>query len=651
MPGAGQTPNDRLDSWKEIAAYLGRTVRTVHRWEQSAGLPVYRHGGERGSVYAYKSELDEWLRKGRAGREEAEELFPARPPRRWRWIIPGTALLLLIAAGAWRWGSERGKPPALKVVPLTTYPGAEIAPALSRDGNQLAFAWNGPNQDNFDIYVKLVDGGSLVRLTTDPVADFCPAFSPDGRRIAFRRADRIYVVPALGGVERRIATSMRIHGAEVLNLAWSADGKWLAFEDRDRADAPSGIFLVSVDTGERRRLTTPPAGLDARWGDKRPTFSFDGRNLAFARGGPITSMAIFVLPLTPGGSPAGEPRRLTPDGANPAGLGWTPDGRGIVYCGPDGVMRIPADGRGASEAVLNGVRAYGLSVAPLGSRAAYGISVTDTNIWRIAALGNAPPTRLIESTLDEFAPEYSPDGARIVFTSNRSGNRELWVCDHDGANPIQLTSFGGPVVGSSRWSPDGRLIAFNASPGGRHALYVVPAGGGKPVRLTTGRSNDAGPAWSPDGRWIYFRSDRTGNPQIWRMPAGGGDARQITRNGREEASASPDGAAIYYVQSKEPGIWRLPPGGGDEVRVLEQGLLQEWALSATGIYLLRRNPNRVEFYPFGAGRPARTLEFPAGNRFGSRALRLMAVSPDERWILYSQIDREEADLMLIENFR
>ena len=332
MPGAAQTPNDRLDSWKEIAAYLNRTVRTVHRWEQSAGLPVYRHGGERGSVYAYRSELDEWLRKGPAGRDGTAELAPARPPRRWRWIAPGTVLLLLIAAGAWRWSSERGKPPALKVIPLTTYPGAEITPALSRDGNQLAFAWNGPNQDNYDIYIKLIDGGSLMRLTTAPAADCCPAFSPDGRRMAFRREDGIYVIPALGGVERKIAASTWMGGAGFMTLSWSADGKWLAFADHDHADALSAISLVSADTGERRRLTTPPAALYARGGDTQPAFSFDGGSLAFARGGPVTANAIFVLPLTPGGSPAGEPRRLTPDGANPYGLNWAPDSRAIVYC-------------------------------------------------------------------------------------------------------------------------------------------------------------------------------------------------------------------------------------------------------------------------------------------------------------------------------
>ena len=98
---------------------------------------------------------------------------------------------------------------APKMVPLTTYPGLQVDPALSPDGKQVAFAWNGEKGDNFDIYVKLVDGGTPLRLTTNPATERSPAWSPDGGRIAFLRflgstAD-ILVIPSLGGQERKLA--------------------------------------------------------------------------------------------------------------------------------------------------------------------------------------------------------------------------------------------------------------------------------------------------------------------------------------------------------------------------------------------------------------------------------------------------------------
>jgi eukaryotic-like serine/threonine-protein kinase len=651
MAGACDPPQDRLDSWKEIAAYLNRTVRTVYRWQRSAGLPVYRHGGEKGHVYAFKTELDAWLRNGKGDRRETKQRPKAQ---RWVWIAAkGAAGLLLIAAGVWRWTSGTGRAPALNVIPLTTYPGLECFPSLSRDGNEVAFSWNGPNQDNYDIYVKLISGGPPVRVTTDPAPDTWPALSPDGKLIAFRRNFNVYVVPASGGEDSRVTTGTNpvmppsIYG----RLSWSSDGKWLAFADRDDANAPSGIFLVSVDTGERRRITTPPVDVAPKWGDTQPAFSPDGRRLAFIRGRAATTLALFLLPLAADGHPAGEPKRVTPDTANISAVDWTADGQSVVYCYRDGIARVPVDGRGSPQPILQRTRVYTLSVAPLGGRAVFQEGVMDLGIWRVATDGHAPPTRFIASTWSEMAPEFSPDDKQIVFTSDRTGNQELWTCNSDGADQKQLTSFGGPIVGCARWSPDGRFIAFHSTQGGHQGLYVMAAGGGHPRRLSVVDSSDADPSWSSDSRWIYFRSNRTGRFEIWKMPAGGGQAQQVTRQGGQFPIAAPDGAAVYYVRGNETGIWRVPSGGGNEIRVLEHGQFFDWTLSATGIYLLRRDLKRIEFYPFGSVKPTRTVELPPDTRFASTQSRQMAISRDERWILFTGLDRGESDLMLIENFR
>lgn len=101
--------------------------------------------------------------------------------------------------------------PMQKTVPLTRYPGRQVTPAFSPDGKQVAFAWDGENGENLDIYVKLVDAGEPLRLTTNPAPEYTPAWSPDGRYIAFCRElsdhDEILMIPSLGGAERKLGES------------------------------------------------------------------------------------------------------------------------------------------------------------------------------------------------------------------------------------------------------------------------------------------------------------------------------------------------------------------------------------------------------------------------------------------------------------
>src|SRR5206468_12354676 len=116
--------------------------------------------------------------------------------------------------------------------------------------------------------------------------------------------------------------------------------------------------------------------------------------------------------------------------------------------------------------------------------------VLDDNIWRIPGPNSAErtgaPSRLIASTRQDMEPQYSRTGEKIAFSSTRSGNTEIWICDREGHHEEQLTSFGGPVPGSPRWSPDGRWIAFDClKDDGNYDLYVISADGGVPRRLTT----------------------------------------------------------------------------------------------------------------------------------------------------------------------
>ena len=165
------------------------------------------------------------------------------------------------------------------ILPFSSLPGRESDPDFSPDGNQLAFAWDGGEGGQTDIYVKLVGPGTPLRLTSDPANESSPAWSPDGRSIAFIRSGQtggtLLIIPALGGPERKVFTSSSIAG----NINWSPDGKWLALTDRPDSTTAPRIVMVSVETGETRTLTNPPASSF----DLRPSFSPDGRQLAFVR--------------------------------------------------------------------------------------------------------------------------------------------------------------------------------------------------------------------------------------------------------------------------------------------------------------------------------------------------------------------------------
>ena len=557
------------------------------------------------------------------------------------------------------------------VVPVTRFPGRETQPAFSHDGRQIAFVWDGAEENNADIYVKLIGAGDTpLPLTSDPAPEHSPVWSPDDRYIAFVRegeAGGVYQADALGGTERKLGDIVPTRGYHRgayyqfarNTLSYSPDGKYLAVADSNVAGEPFSIFLLEVETGEKKRLTYPPA---ASVGDDSPAFSPDGHTLAFARlmaGG----KDIYVVPVT-----GGEPRPLTSEstvrpGSFTDGLAWTPDGREIVFAsnrtGSFLLWRVPVSGGAPTRIDVGAQDVSRPAISRSGNRLAWIQTSSDRNIWRAEISGPAgqssAPTRLIASTASDSNPQYSPDGQRIVFTSGRSGTGEIWVSDRDGRNPMKLTNIGGPVTGTPRWSPDGRQIAFDSMDGSNRDIYVVSSNGGQHRRLMTEPGEDTCPSWSIDGRWIYFGSGRSGSLQIWKIPSAGGPAVPVTTQGGFEGFESPDGKYFYYAKGRDvPGIWRIPVEGGVETPVVDHhgaGFWRSWAVTQEGIYFVTAEmPARpvVEFFSFAAGDVSQVaiIDRPVHPRVWG-----FSVSPDRRWILYTQIDQSSSDIMLMEKFR
>src|SRR5207302_1143761 len=214
------------------------------------------------------------------------------------------------------------------VAPFTSSRGAKFGPAFSPDGNEIAYAWRGENEDNFDIYIKLIGAGGPLRLTSNPAAEYCPAWSPDGRNIAFYRkgpsSDRgaYYIIPALGGTERKIGEQYGEYYGFGRCIDWSRDGKSLIVADRMAPeDSRSSIMLLSIEDGRRTALVSQPDLYVAN-----PSLSPDGTAVAYIQGAGFLAGDIYVVPVS-----GGRPRRVTSDGRTLNGLAWTADGREIVF--------------------------------------------------------------------------------------------------------------------------------------------------------------------------------------------------------------------------------------------------------------------------------------------------------------------------------
>jgi Tol biopolymer transport system component/predicted Ser/Thr protein kinase len=551
-------------------------------------------------------------------------------------------VMVLGALAAWRFGLTRQHREALRVMPLTSYEGNEGDPTFSPDANQFAFAWTGGGERReFGIYVRMVEGGTPLRLGDGR----SPAWSPDGKWIAFLRQGSVMLISPLGGPERKLAEL--VSAPFSTGLAWTPDSESIA------AGHDGNLVLISVKTGVWRQLTEKGDSVC----DLLPAFSPDGRSLAFVRR--ISSGNTDLAVSSPPGAP---PRIIAAHQHGVDGIAWAPDGKNLIYSGArgntQGIWRIaptatPKD-EGEQLPIPPGLR---LCISKPGkngtSRMALQTELRDTNIWRLdLSTGSATP--LISSTMMDYYPQYSPDGSRVAFASDRSGATEIWTANADGSNQVQLTSFQSRAA-APRWSPNGHSIAFSSSKTGRLFVYVVDAQGGEPRRVIDGWR----PSWSSDGNWLYFGSKRSGSDQVWKVGLEGTNPVQVTRAGGFELMESCDGKWLLYTKSdRAPGLWRIPSGGGLEELLLSDVVVGNWSPITGGILYA---PGGLGGAPVGASTVGET-QIVARYWFESRRTQRVGridragsngttAGRDGRYFLWTRVERVDSDLMLVENLR
>lgn len=525
-------------------------------------------------------------------------LAPAKRSLR-RYGVPAAAILLLMAiAGAviLRRAGDSRLPNEFVLTTVTSFPGSQYTPSVSPDGRQVVFSW-ADETGGSDLFQVAVDGGAPRRLTSAHAGDTLPAWSPDGTQIAFIRADKLMAVSPSGGGERAIGPGYPSW------ISWSPKGDMLLLSDW----APGrvlAVFAVNEATGSRRQVTFPPPGIT---GDTAAALSPDGATLAFVR----CKIANCDIYTTPYGRT--DLRRLTQDESAVAGLAWMPDGRSIVFSsnrrGPYTLWRMPASGGSPEQVASSGEdERYPRAIrGPNGkARIVFDHRIQNANIWRQRLNPEARraepadrPERLIASTRLDSSPQISPDGKRVVFSSDRSGYDEIWLADADGSNQRELTHMRAEA-GSPRWSPDSTRIAFDLLTKDGRAIFLTDVNGSSPQRWTPWRDASR-PSWSRDGRWIYFGdNDSARRRQVFKIStAPDRTIVQVTRDGGFEAFESPEGRTLYYTSDTE--LRAMPVSGGPWTKVASETVRAGWwSVSQNGIYFakLPEPTSSIQHEPF-----------------------------------------------------
>ena len=580
--------------------------------------------------------------------------------------------------------------PSVRLQPVTTLTGWQDWPSLSPDGNQVAFEWAGERNDNHDIYVTLVGSRDVRRLTTHPDVDFAPSWSPSGREIAFLRTDpggtsylaRLHVVSALGGPDRRISDF-----PAWATPAWSPDSRSIVVGRMADRDPDRGIYLVPVSGDAPRPIEHLSAPAEAH----APAFSPDGHRLAYARCDTVDQEGdslyaergsqgchVMVVDIDDAYRARGAPRALTRSSMATLGaIAWSRDGRTLFFWArqtrpigsqvsdddefTDHLWRISPDDPHAPERIeLAGLNARRPTASRSQDRLVFSRSEEDTDVFRFVR-GRAPE-RLLTSAFFDAHSQFSPDGRRIAFCSDRTGATQIYVANADGSSVRQLTHGPTDYNGSPQWSPDGSLIAFDSQEiGGDRHIWTIPAEGGTLRQLTTARGDQAAPTWSHDGQWVYFTDGIQGRRNVWRVHPTGGMPERVSSTGSGViAFEAADGAHIIYKLAQYDAPLVEASLGGDRQRTLVPCVTSAWGFSVVGelVYYMPCAPARVgtiRVFDLAKGRDQPWAVVPDVSAAVSGAetayLWHVAISPDGTTLLYDRLVHWRANLWMLENYR
>ncbi len=570
LPPLANTRESRLDSWKEIAAYLHRDVSTVQRWEKREGMPVHRHlHDKQGSVYALRVELDAWSqsRSARVVPDAAkEEPAAAVPDRIASKPIPAPLERLdlpspVVAAGAlgvvsrisgwWRRGGDafrRNPFENAEFAPVTDFEAVQQAAAVSRDGKFVAFLSN--RDGRTDVWITQIGAGRFYNLTRGTPLSLINkdirtlSFSPDGTLVLFWTRTSggshgvrvgIWSVPTLGGQPRPYID-------DVAEVDWSESGR-LVYHTAASGDPmfvtgpnqlPPGGWIFADSPGRHAHF---------------PVWSPDEAFIYFVGG--ILPNELDLWRIKPVGGPA---ERVTCHDSRVAYPVFV-NRRTLLYLatGTDGsgpwLHALDVDRRVAHR-IGSGIDRY-TSLAVSGDRRR--LVATRSNpkaeLWR-AVLCDTPAsissaTRVRFPTGSGRSPRFGP--GYLLYVSSTGTSDSLWRLVDGAAAELWSAPPGAQIVGGPAVSTDGARVAISVSEPGQSRLYVMNADGTASRVAADSLALRGSPVWAPDGRSLLVTAaDETGTPCVHRVSLDGSAPTRILSEYSVDPVWAPDGTFIVY---------------------------------------------------------------------------------------------------------
>ena len=531
--------------------------------------------------------------------------------------------------------------------------GAQYEPDWSRDGKFIAFVYRDMHTQSSAIYIQ-AKNDLKPRLVVSGAGEYSsPSFSPDSRYLAYFYSTwntAELVIVDLKNSKSRVLTTLFPHryGLTCRHLNWAPEGDVIAVDDKVSESDPLSIYLVYVSNGERLRLTYPGSDII---GDTAPRFSPDGRQLAFIRIEYQYMDDVYVVPVS-----GGNARRLS---ARPSFMGdvdWMSN-HNVIYSGnQDGdfrMWRLNLESPYPQPVLASAIETdlpLQFAISAANREIAFSGYWPDLNIWSIELSQDSSVksawTPVIHTPGQDVAPSFSPDGSKIAFRSDISGNMQLWISHADGSDASVISTL--PLVPAvTSWNPNGQALVFSplSSPG----IYEVSLTGDHRVDhlkvLSPGPDlSPSHPCYSVNGEWIYFRSANS----IYRIPAGGGTAQRITDQGGPPIHESTDGHYVYFGQTRtSPTISRLDLVTGTQtviVHTLIPGYRDSWALTPRGIIFLGEWNGKptIVFHDLESGMERRVADFPG--LLPPMATASFSVSSDGRKLLVVRADAAFANI-------
>jgi Tol biopolymer transport system component len=529
------------------------------------------------------------------------------------------------------WQPDTSPLPAVgNTIQVTRDPGLEVDPAVSPDGEMVAFA-AGP-ATGMRIWVRAVTGGRSIALTDSGGNHRWPRWSPDGSEIAYQDRDGIYVVPRLGGPSRLVARlpETEVKSSEgaftpVAGLAWSPDGTRLAFAGNLGLE---GLFVAEVGGGGTpTRLTAPREPHSPSWSPDGTRIAVASGNGIFVFGGAYFGNAgqssIWIVPLD-----GGDPIRVTEEDNLDGSPAWAPDGRHLFWVSDRGgtrdIYRIPVDRRGLPEGppmrLTTGLGVHTMDLSPDGRHLAYSNLRTLSNVWAMpipdggpASIASARPVTAGNQMTEDV--DVSPDSQWLVFDSDRGGNADIYKLRVGTDEPIRLTTHPSGDY-APFWSPDGMRIGFHSLRAGNRDLFVINADGTGLRQVTRSPAHELDGDWSPDGRSLVAEIIDVGGMEVEGfiiLPLDGGEAaaRRIPALG-DFAVWSPVADTILYHSAD--GMRVIGTDGGDSRLLVSneadgtEAFYGAWAPDGRTVYYMARGPEEWEIRAVpAAGGPSRVL--------------------------------------------